>query len=41
MRRNEPHGRVSIPNHKVIKKGTLSGILQDAGLTVEEFINLL
>ncbi len=35
--------RVSVPVHagKTVKVGTLSGILDDAGLLVEEFIQLL
>ena len=27
-----------VPNHKEIKTGTLSGILKQAGVTVDEFI---
>ncbi len=35
--------RVSVPVHagKIIKPGTLKGILDDAGLSVEEFTPLL
>lgn len=35
--------RVSVPIHagQTIKLGTLKGILDDAGLTPEEFVNLL
>jgi predicted RNA binding protein YcfA (HicA-like mRNA interferase family) len=34
--------RVSVPNHrKALKPGTLNQIIKDAGLTVDEFINLL
>jgi len=36
MRRDEPFARTSIPKHK-----TLKGIIKDAGLTVEEFADLL
>lgn len=37
------HRRVSVPVHagKTIKVGTLSGILADAGLSAEEFTQLL
>jgi len=37
------HRRVSVPVHagKTIKLGTLSGILDDAGLSAEEFTQLL
>jgi len=35
--------RVSVPVHagQIVKPGTLKGILDDAGLSVEEFIQLL
>lgn len=36
-----PHKRITVPNHKEIAKGTLRGILEDAELTVKEFIELL
>lgn len=36
-----PHRRLSVPNHKELAKGTLRGLIRDAGLTVEEFIHLL
>lgn len=32
---------VIVPMHKELKKGTLSGILKDAGLPVEQFKELL
>jgi len=41
MLRDQPRGRVSVPNHKVLKPGTLHSIIRDAGLSVEEFIALL
>lgn len=37
----EPHRRLSVPDHKELAKGTLRALLRQAGLTVEEFINLL
>lgn len=36
-----PHRRLTIPDHKEIKKGTLRAILRQAGLTREELIILL
>jgi predicted RNA binding protein YcfA (HicA-like mRNA interferase family) len=33
--------RTIIPRHKEIKPGTLLGIIEQAGLTKEEFIGLL
>ena len=41
MRRDTPPGRVTIPNHKTLKKGMLRGIIQQAGMTVDEFVDLL
>jgi len=37
----EPHRRLTIPKHKEIAKGTLRGIIRQAGLTREEFMKLL
>ncbi len=36
-----PHRRIVVPDHKEVAKGTLRAIIRFAGLTVEEFINLL
>ena len=36
-----PHRRLSVPNHKEVAKGTLRALIRDAGLTVEEFVDLL
>lgn len=38
---NPPHRRLTIPDHKEVAKGTLRAIIQQAGLTVEEFKDLL
>ncbi len=32
---------VTVPHHREIKRGTLHNIIEDAGLTREEFLNLL
>ncbi len=32
---------VTVPLHRVLDRGTLRGIISDAGLTVEEFLELL
>ncbi|GAA5262777.1 type II toxin-antitoxin system HicA family toxin [Methanocalculus sp. MC3] len=37
----EPHRRLTIPNHKEISKGTIQSIIRQAGLTKDEFIQLL
>ncbi|MBI1257114.1 MAG: addiction module toxin, HicA family [Chloroflexi bacterium] len=39
--RDDPPSRVTVPNHKELKIGMLRRIIHDAGLTVDEFINLL
>ena len=36
-----PHRRLTIPNHKEIAKGTLRAIIRQAGLTREEFFELI
>ena len=37
----EPYRRLTIPNHKEISKGTINSIIRQAGLTRDEFIELL
>ncbi|MDG7008041.1 MAG: type II toxin-antitoxin system HicA family toxin [Nitrososphaerota archaeon] len=39
--RVEPHRRITVPNHRELAKGTLRAIINDAGLSIEEFVNLL
>jgi predicted RNA binding protein YcfA (HicA-like mRNA interferase family) len=41
LRRDNPPGRVTVPNHKTMKPGTLHRVIKDAGLTVDEFVDLL
>ncbi len=41
MRRGAPFTQVVVPGHKVLDRGTLRAIIRQAGLSVEEFINLL
>jgi len=41
MQKDDPYRVVSIPNHKALKPGTLRGIINDAGLSVDEFRELL
>jgi predicted RNA binding protein YcfA (HicA-like mRNA interferase family) len=36
-----PHLRLVVPDHKEIAKGTLRAIIKQAGLTIEEFNDLL
>jgi predicted RNA binding protein YcfA (HicA-like mRNA interferase family) len=37
----DPLKRLSIPNHRSLKPGLLSKLIKDAGLSVEEFLELL
>jgi predicted RNA binding protein YcfA (HicA-like mRNA interferase family) len=41
LRRDEPHARIIVPAHKQIRAGTLRRIVADAGMTVDQFIQLL
>lgn len=38
---NPPYRRVTVPDHKEIAKGTLRSIIRQAGLSVEEFRELI
>jgi len=38
---SDPMKRLVVPLHRVVKVGTLGKLLKDAGLTPEEFIDLL
>ena len=39
--REDPHRRLTVPRHSELAKGTLRAIIREAGLTVEEFLELL
>jgi predicted RNA binding protein YcfA (HicA-like mRNA interferase family) len=41
LRRENPFARVVVPDHKQIRLGTLRQILNEAGLTVEQLLELL
>ncbi len=41
MIRENPYRQVTIPNHRELKVGMLRAIIKQAGLTVDEFLNLL
>ena len=41
LRRDDPLARIVVPDHKVVRLGTLRHILSGAGLTVDEFLRLL
>jgi predicted RNA binding protein YcfA (HicA-like mRNA interferase family) len=36
-----PNRRLTVPNHAELKKGTLRALIRDAGLTVDQFVELL
>ena len=40
MRRDDPFAQVVVPAHRSIDTGTLASILDGAGLSVEEFLEL-
>jgi len=41
MRRDNPFGQVVVPDHKVLDRGTLRAIIRQAGMSVDEFVDLL
>jgi predicted RNA binding protein YcfA (HicA-like mRNA interferase family) len=41
MLRAEPFALVVVPDHKELDRGTLRAIIRQAGLSVDEFIELL
>lgn len=36
-----PYRRLTVPDHKALAKGTLRAVLRQAGLTINEFLDLL
>lgn len=40
LRRADPFARVVVPDHKQVRPGTLRQILREAGLTVEQLLEL-
>lgn len=41
LRRDDPFARAIVPDHKQVRTGTLRRIIADAGMTVEQFMELL
>ncbi|MBI2955979.1 MAG: type II toxin-antitoxin system HicA family toxin [Acidobacteria bacterium] len=41
LRRDLPFAQVVVPDHKELDRGTLRAILRHAGLSTEEFVELL
>jgi len=41
LRRDHPLSQVVVPDHKELDRGTLRAIIRQAGLSVDEFIDLM
>jgi len=41
LRRDEPFAQVVVPDHRELDRGTLRAIIRQAGLSLEEFVQLL
>jgi predicted RNA binding protein YcfA (HicA-like mRNA interferase family) len=41
LRRDDPFAQVVVPDHKELDRGTLRAIIRQAGLSVDEFSNLM
>ena len=41
LRREQPYARAIVPDHKQLRPGTLRRIIADAGLSLEQFLELL
>ncbi|HKS39519.1 MAG TPA: type II toxin-antitoxin system HicA family toxin [Blastocatellia bacterium] len=41
LRRDDPFAQVVVPDHKELDRGTLRAIIRQAGLSVDEFVELL
>lgn len=41
LRRDNPFGQITVPNHKTLDRGTLRFIIRSADISVEQFIKLL
>jgi predicted RNA binding protein YcfA (HicA-like mRNA interferase family) len=41
MKRENPPARVTVPDHRTLQTGMLRGIIRQAGMTVQEFVDLL
>jgi predicted RNA binding protein YcfA (HicA-like mRNA interferase family) len=41
LRRDDPFAQTVVPLHKELDRGTLRAIIRQAGLSLDEFVNLL
>lgn len=41
LRKDDPFAQVVVPDHRELDRGTLRAIIRQAGLSVDEFVELL
>lgn len=41
LRRDDPYSQLVVPDHRELDRGTLRAIIRQAGLSVDEFNNLV
>jgi len=41
LRRDDPFAQLVVPDHKELDRGTLGAIIRQAGMSVDEFLELL
>ncbi len=41
LRRDDPFAQLVVPDHKELDRGTLRAIIRQAGMSVDEFLELL
>jgi predicted RNA binding protein YcfA (HicA-like mRNA interferase family) len=41
LRRDDPFAQLVVPDHKELDRGTLRAIIRQAGLSVDQFVDLL
>jgi len=41
LRRDDPFAQLVVPDHKELDRGTLRAIIRQAGISVDEFLELL
>jgi len=41
LRRDDPFTQIVVPDHKELDRGTLRAIIRQAGLSIDEFVELL
>jgi predicted RNA binding protein YcfA (HicA-like mRNA interferase family) len=41
MRKDDPYAKTVVPNHRELDRGTLRSIIRQAGISVDELVELL